>query len=119
CFIYTVMSAQLKYYQQGTTTPIIQKLEDIAAHYNIPSVHMGMEAADLVKEGKLLDKGKTSDNSDKPAFSNDGVHPSVTGGDLYASAIARSMLKMQKEGVLSPYQLPEPLLKNNWEDAKM
>ena len=119
CFIYTVMSAQLTYYQQGTITPVIQKLEDIASHYNIPSVHMGMEAAELVKNGKLLDKGKVSVDTDIPVFSNDGVHPSETGGDLYASAIARAMLKMQNAGVLLPYQLPKPLLKNNWEDAKM
>jgi len=77
-----------------------------------------MEAADLVKQAKLVDKGKPVANG-QPVFSSDGVHPSETGGDLYASAIARAMLKMEQTDALNPYQLPKPLLKNQWEDAKM
>ena len=119
CFIYTVTSSQLSYYHGGIMTPVMKQLEDIAIHYNISSVHLGMEVADLVKKGMLLDRERKSENEDKPFFSSDGVHPSKTGGDLYASAIARSMLKMQNKSVLSPYQLPEPLYTNNWEDATM
>lgn len=119
CIIYTVMSEQLKYYKNGTMPSGIQRLEEIAVHYNIPSIHMGMEVAELVKQGKMIAKGNPSVIQGMTVFSKDGVHPLETGGDLYASAIARSMLRMQRLDVLAPYKLPCALLKDNWEDAKM
>lgn len=118
CFIYTLMTPQFKYYQQKTITPVMQKLEEIAAHYNIPSVHMGMEATEMEQQGKLIAKGKPSPDG-VPVFSADGVHPLETGGNLYAAAIARSMLKMKDESNKEPYKLPKALHKDNWEEAKM
>lgn len=119
CFIYTLTTAQFRYYHEGKIVPVMEKLEEIAAHYNIPSVHLGMEVADLVRKKLLIDKADSM-VKDEPVFSNDGVHPTEKGGDLYASAIARSLVKMQQhQGRVPAHQLPEPLFKNNWEDAKM
>ncbi len=118
CFIYTLTAEQFIYYQQNTFPPVIKKLEEIADHYNVPSVHMGMEVTELEATGKLISKGKTGESS-IPLFSIDGVHPLQKGGDLYAASIARSMLRMK--GVLREklYTLPKPLYPDNWEEARM
>ena len=120
CFIYTVMSAQLKYYQTGDQPPGIKTLEKIASHYNIPSIHLGMAAADLAKNEKLIIKGNPKDNIGKIIFSADGVHPIPEGGGkLYAEALARGMVKLQSDAPIKVNDFPKPLFQDNWEDAKM
>src|SRR5690606_5906652 len=118
CFIYTLMTAQFKYYQEGTISPVMQGLEEIAKHYDIPSIHLGMEATELATQGKLIPRGKPAKES-MPVFSQDGVHPLETGGDFYAAAIARSFSRMEAASTKTPYELPKSLLDDNWEDAKM
>ncbi|NGM61487.1 SGNH/GDSL hydrolase family protein [Sphingobacterium sp. SGG-5] len=121
CFIYCVTASQLKFYQNGTATPGIKRMEQIADHYQIPSVHMGLRPAKLVSEGKLIRKGDP-DKEEKKVFSKDGTHPLRYGGDLYAESINRAMQMMvtsfdQFEG--KPHVLSAPLIKNNWDKAKM
>jgi hypothetical protein len=120
CFIYTVMSAQLKYYQTGDQPPGIKTLEKIANHYNIPSIHLGMAAAELAKDEKLIIKGNPKDDIGKIIFSEDGVHPLPPGGGkLYAEALARGMIKLKNNSKSTVNNIPKPLLQDNWEDAKM
>lgn len=119
CLVYTTTSEQLKKYEQGIIPDTIRKLELIADHYNIPSIHMAKEAAALAKAGKLIEKADGTAN-DSIAFSKDGVHPLERGGNLYAAAIARSLLKMQQQPVTAPNPtLSDPLYPDNWDDAKM
>lgn len=120
CLIYTIYTGQIVAYQKGDVPQVIKKLEDIAAHYQIPSIHLGMEAAKLEKEGKLLWKGSKETAAGKILFSNDGVHPIADGGNLYAAAIARGLKKIQKEN--TPFQvrpLPDPLIGAEWKEAEM
>lgn len=119
CLIYTVTSAQLEEYKSGRIPIGILQLDSLAQHYSIPSIHMAKEAAMLAKAGKLIEKGDPKKTMEAIVFSQDGVHPLEEGGNLYAAAIARSMLKMKevKSGRLK--DLPKPLHANNWEDAKM
>lgn len=120
CLIYTIYTGQTVAYQKGDVPQVIKKLEDIAAHYQIPSIHLGMEAAKLEKEGKLLWKGSKETAAGKILFSNDGVHPIADGGNLYAAAIARGLKKTQKENIPSQVRsLPDPLIGAEWEEAEM
>lgn len=120
CFIYTVNVKQFHYYQEGNVPPGIRKLEEIADHYYIPSIHLGMEAAELEKQGKLRAMAVDRSIPDSlPVFFTDGVHPTQRGGDLYASAIARSFIRMQKVTGKKPRIFKEPLYKDNWENALM
>ena len=96
CLIYTVYTNQITTYQKGDIPQVIKGLEDIAAHYQLPSIHLGMEAATLEKAGKLLWKGNKEVAAGKILFSNDGIHPVAEGGNLYASAIARGLEKIRK-----------------------
>lgn len=122
CFVYTFSEPLLKDLKDGKFPRSTTAMEGVAQHYSIPSIHMGLEAVKLEKEGKLLIK------SDKPAgdstgpmiFSNDGVHPFVeTGHELYAQAIARSFPKLTTVGKAVPHELIKPLREDNWEKAKL
>lgn len=120
CLIYTVYTNQITTYQKGDIPQVIKGLEDIAAHYQLPSIHLGMEAATLEKAGKLLWKGNKEVAAGKILFSNDGIHPVAEGGNLYASAIARGLEKIRKgNGALQAHRLPEPLIGSEWEEAEM
>lgn len=118
CLIYTIYSGQTKVYTAGDIPENIQGLEQLAAHYQLPSVHLGMEVARLEQEGKLLWKS-AEEVPGKIVFSHDGTHPITAGGNLYAAAIARAMHKIQTANNVGTVTLPAPLLADNWEDAGM
>nr|WP_295865075.1 SGNH/GDSL hydrolase family protein [uncultured Chitinophaga sp.] len=118
CLIYTVNIGHTKAYAAGQIPEHIQALEQLAAHYALPSIHLGMEPTMLEQEGKLLWKSAT-DVPGKIVYSRDGLHPIWAGGNLYAAAIARGMQKIQHADIVQPSPLPAPLLADNWEDAGM
>lgn len=120
CMIYTITGPQTAMYAAGQVPPSVQGLEAIAAHYSVPSVHLGLEAAFLEKEGKLRWKGQANDTAGHILFSTDGIHPLQAGGNLYAAAIARSLEKMQRAPRKTvSRQLPGPVFPDNWESGKM
>ena len=119
CFIYTTAQGQTKIYAAGKVPENIQHLEKIANYYAIPSVHMGLQAALLEHEEKLIWKSDSVVLKDKIVFSTDGTHPLEAGGNLYAEAIARAFIKMQDKTKTQVHHLKDPLIADNWEDAKM
>ncbi len=119
CLIYTITGNQTQLYASGNIPENIKGLEKIADHYGLPSVHMGLEASLLEKEGKLIWKGNGADST-RILFSNDGIHPLREGGNLYAAAIARGLEKMKPmQKTTSSNTLPAPLFPDNWQDAGM
>ena len=119
CLIYTLYNGQTKIYASGKVPVNILGLEKIADHYQIPSVHMGLEASFLEEQGRLLWKAPAGTNTEQLIFSNDGTHPITAGGNLYAQSIARSLLKMKTRATAQKHTLPKPLIADNWEDAKL
>lgn len=119
CLLYAVREGQTAIYQQGRVPDNIEGLESIAAYYQLPSIHMGMEAAMLEKSKKLVWRGAPGRTGNQIVFSEDGVHPLKAGGSLYASAIARAMIKMKSKGHGFRHVLPPPLLEDSWADATM
>ena len=118
CFIYTISGEQHKAYTAGRIPEYIIGLEKIAAHYQLPSIHMGMRAAQLESLGKLVWKSK-DDVEGKTVFSKDGVHPTREGGDLYAAAIARGMKKIIGANADYNASMPIAIYGNEWEKATM
>lgn len=119
CLIYTITDRLSNIYSQGGIPNHIANLDLLAEYYSIPSIHLGMEAAFLEKEEKLMWKGNRDELNSKIIFSADGVHPMEAGGNLYAEAIARAMLKMKNKQALRTHDLPKPFFVDNWEDAHM
>jgi lysophospholipase L1-like esterase len=118
CFIYTISGEQYKQYADGGIPANITALEKIADHYQIPSVHMGLRPSQLLREDKLVWKSQDS-VAGRIVFSNDGVHPTREGGDLYAAAVARGLKKILNYSSKPSVLLPAVLYGNEWEKATM
>lgn len=120
CFIYTFSAENLPLLQQGLFPPSVTAMEAVASHYDIPGIHMGLEAVDEIVKGKMLMSGKKEDQSTIPLFSIDGVHPlPETGHKLYTRALTSSLLSMKDRREAFIHSLP-PLLENkNWSGAGM
>jgi len=124
CFVYTVTAESLEKANQGVCSNSISLHERVAAHYNLPSIHMGIEASKLFAEGKLVhqapktESGLTEDG--KVIFSNDGSHPSELGHKMNGEAAVRGLQVLAQQpsddGALRP--LPEPISTLPWEKAK-
>lgn len=121
CLIYTLYNGQTSIYQRGEIPENIRELERLAEHYGLPSIHLGMEAAYLEKEGRLIWKGDDEYVPGKILFSKDGIHPTEKGGALYAGAIVRGLKKIREHG--TPDSQPpvhrEALFSADWENAGM
>lgn len=127
-FVYTITEPFGPTLADGKYPRSASVMEAVAEHYQIPTIHMGMEVAKLAKEGKLLWKAplpKTDAErqaaGDKVAFANDGVHPyTETGHELYQKAIVAALAPIV-EASKNPgeHTLIEPLDPANLENAKI
>ena len=136
CFVYTITARDIKRLQKGKMKRSASTMEEIADYYNIPSIHMGIEAAKLEKDGKLVMKAPmakmdrvsgeqlnvatklATDEKGRICFSKDGVHPYTnTGHVLYMKAIIRSMDKIEKAGKVGPHKVGKAQTPDNWEGA--
>jgi len=137
CFVYTVIERDISDLQAGKMKTSESVMEDIADFYKIPSVHFGLEIADLARQGKLVMSSPDAhvervsgdelneiaqlpvDEQGRVLFSKDGVHPYLdTGHVLYMKALARALEKLEGVGKAGPHELKAPLHANNWEKAK-
>ena len=128
CFVYTVTDTLIPPMYEGKFPRAASAMEKIAAHYNIPSIHLAMEVAQLAREGKLLLKAKKPTTNeeraavgDKILFAPDGVHPyPETGHEMYLQAILRSLPKIEAASAkVAPHELVAPFTPDNYENAKM
>jgi len=123
CFVYTLKESMLKELQAGYFPQSASAMEAVADHYGIPSIHMGLRAAEMERAGELIFKApKTAevDASQSMVFSHDGVHPLVnTGHELYLQSIIRSLPLIAAQGTPGDHPLPPPLRQDNWEKAKL
>ncbi len=139
CFVYTFTEKMLAELQEGKLNRSAAIMEAVADHYSIPSIHMGLEAVRLEKEGKLLMKAPEAkmeqvsgealnkispiavNAEGKIPFSLDGVHPYVdTGHRLYTEAVVRSLPLLQRaSGGAGAHALPAPLDAYNYERTVM
>ena len=128
CFVYTLVDGFVPTLQEGKFPRAASVMERVAEHYGIPSIHMGMEVAQLAKDQKLVMKGTLPKTEEEKAaadgkmiFSPDGVHPfPETGHELYLKAIVRSLPLIQKAGGRpASHELKAPLTPDNYENAKM
>ncbi len=119
--VYTLFGEQSQDYVNGKLPASVSRLEPVAIHYNLPSIHMGMWAGFLIKDGKMLWKGdvEKAKAEGKEVFTKDGVHPLRTGGNYYASAVARAFNEMKSKGSKESLKVIEPLSPVHMEMATM
>ncbi|HEX8911304.1 MAG TPA: SGNH/GDSL hydrolase family protein, partial [Humisphaera sp.] len=128
CFVYTLVDNMGATLADGKFPRSATTMEKVADHYGIPSIHMGIEAAKLAKDGKLIWKGKLpktdaekAELAGKVVFSPDGVHPfPETGHELYLTAVERSLPAIAAApGKPGPHTLKDPIRADNYERAQM
>jgi len=128
CFVYTIAGNMLETTQAGKLPRSVEAMEQLAAHYAIPSINFGLEVARLEKEGRLVFKAAKPTNDvqraalgDRMIFSSDAVHPfAETGHALYRDAVARAFIRMRANpGAPRDHLLEAPFRTDNWEHAKM
>lgn len=125
CIVFVVGQWMTEDLRQGKVPHSYTAHADIAEHYSIPTIHMGLEVARLEQQGKLLFTGAWPQTEDEKAalgdtilFSGDGAHPYDAGHALYAEAVARSIEKMKGIGEPGPHPLPDPFREDNFEHAQ-
>lgn len=120
CFVYTLTADLAAYFQRNELPPSAFAMEQIAEHYGIPSVCLGLEVAKLAQEGKLIFKGKPNDHPDQLVFSPDNVHPyPETGHKLYSKALQEALLTLAAlKSPGQPHLLPKPFIADHWEAAR-
>jgi len=101
--VYTLTPEMLKDYQAGKTPEYIRSSEQIADHYNIPSLNLAQYAAQKIIAGEI----SAAD------FSADGINPTDAGAKIYATAVDQfvdALLAAQPTPEKpAPYKLPAPL----------
>ncbi len=110
CFVYTFVGKWLGIYKSGDAPGTVKQEETIAAHYNIPSVNIGLYGAHKVLGNELT-----------PAqFFRDGTHPTDAGHQVYADILI-SFLQDQSQQASAPkrYALPTALRPDSMEYARM
>lgn len=127
CFVYTLTENMLPDLEGGKFPHAASVMEQIADHYGISSIHMGLEVAHLHQQGKLIFKAplpKTEPEraalAGKIVFSGDGVHPyPETGHVLYLECLQRSLPLLATGTRPAKHRIPAPLVADNWEQAKL
>lgn len=135
CFVYTFNERLLPELLSGKTNMSVRAMEAVANKYQIPSIHLGMEAIDLLRIGKLVLKpedgvqvkvsGKELDVSFEPMveadgkiyFSPDGTHPYLnTGHVLYTRTLVKGLEECEKiVNKRKEHSLETPLSATNME----
>lgn len=120
CFVFTIGSWFLKDLQNDKLPHPMTLMDQVAAHYGIPTINLGLDVARKVKAGTLVYQGASSHADGRTVFSGDGVHPFLdTGHPLYLDAIVRAVPALKTAGKPGPHALPEPLDAANWEKATL
>ncbi|PTX90962.1 SGNH/GDSL hydrolase family protein [Opitutus sp. ER46] len=119
CFVYTVAAASLPDIQAGRYQASARAMENVAAHYGIPSVHFGGEVAARLEQGRLVFKGPAPSGAPESiaVFSDDGVHPTAAGHRVYADVLAAVLPQLLQPSTAQPHRLPPRLHADNWEHA--
>jgi hypothetical protein len=120
CFAYTLAENVVETMQKGHYQSSAVAMETIAEHYQIPSVHMGVEVIRLLEAGKLIFTGDPEEHPDKIVFTKDKTHPLTRSGHpIYANEVIRFMQMMEGNAAQKPHSLPAAFEKENWELAQM
>lgn len=94
-FIYTFCVPFAKYIDKGFLPDSAGAMEQLAQHYNIPSINFMDRVVKMQKEGKLIFQSNEPAPKDVLVFSKDGTHPGPEGHRLYLTDIQRTFEAMK------------------------
>ncbi|MFH1497563.1 MAG: SGNH/GDSL hydrolase family protein [Verrucomicrobiota bacterium] len=116
-FVYTLSAAGLPELDgAGRFPPPAIAMEKVARHYDVPTVHLGVEVVRRLRAGTLTFAG------DEPAantilFTHDKIHPTDAGHRIYTEVLARHVLAAGSASATPA--LPAPLDPLHHEGARL
>ncbi|HEX8550774.1 MAG TPA: SGNH/GDSL hydrolase family protein [Abditibacteriaceae bacterium] len=126
CYIYTFRTGYEEQLDQGLCPPAASADEILAEYLGIPSINPAMRIAEMAREKTLLfTPSKDETGAVRPLakgvtlFSQDGVHPTDEGQDIYTSVISDALQQMAVNSTAQPHTLPAPFIADNWDKAKL
>lgn len=127
CFVYTVSSYLLKDLQAQGLQSTARSMENVAAHYGIPSFNFGTEVTHRVSAGTLVmtapkevaADARGLDPQGRLIFTRDNTHPTEAGHRLYAERLALALPRYFGAGSRGPHSLPTPLRTDHWQRARL
>ena len=106
--VYTFADPMLEKMDEGKIPSSIVDFEEIAEHYCLNSVWMGLNAWEKAKSGIVRWEDWVPDNT----------HPESRGGLLYAEPVIEFMKKILSSDIKEVAELKAPLIADNWENAR-
>ena len=127
CYVYTTVAGFAGDLENGFCPRAASCDELLADQYGIPSINVGLRAAQMSKAGTLIYTPKKDEaGKELPAapgvlvFSTDGVHPGDAGHEVYAQVVADALTQMEASARPGRHRLPRhPFIADNWEKAKL
>ncbi|GGG88165.1 acyl-CoA thioesterase [Parapedobacter pyrenivorans] len=121
CFVYTITETIVdKFRETGRFPRAAEAMEQVAQHYGIPSIHIGVEVAKLREAGDLVFTGNPGEHPGKIVFTADKVHPlPASGHPICAHIVMKHLMEMQGRNASHRHELKKPFVSDNWESAKM
>ncbi len=128
CYVYTMVAGWAGDLENGFCSRSASADELLADHYGIPSINVGLRAAEMSKAGTLIYTPKKDEaGKELPVppgvlvFSSDGVHPGDAGHEAYAKVVADALTQMEAAAARpARHRLPRrPFIADHWEKAKL
>jgi hypothetical protein len=120
CFVYTLSATMAPQYDGKNLPTSVKAMEDLAKHYNISSINLGIRVLQQVRSGKLFFAGGQPVSGDSTFFSPDGVHPyPETGYQLYNETVQAALPRLLKKGKDVARVLPKPFFSTALENATL
>jgi lysophospholipase L1-like esterase len=98
-FFYNLSQGHLDDYRNGQLPRAASFHEQVAIHYNIPTISLGYALAAKLEAGEI----EWSD------FAHDAVHPHAGGYRLYNNVFQEVLPQLLRTGVAGPHTLVEPI----------
>lgn len=118
CLIYTIGQWMVSDLSEGRQFYYGIMMEELANHYGVPSIDLGVEVVRLLRNGELAMNAETRPEN-KIWFTRDLCHPTEEGHELYAKIVSRSLMQVRDvEGGVFRRQLPEALHSNYFNRSK-
>jgi len=111
-FLYSLRKEYMADFAQGRVPDVIQWHDQVAAHYDLPSVNLAKFVADKIAAHELTFED----------FFKDGLHPTDKGHALYSAAIqplVNQCKASQPPAELIAHTLPKPLTPQPLEQARL
>jgi lysophospholipase L1-like esterase len=120
CFVYTFAVGHEKDLQEGRCPPAAAAMEQLAAHYGVPSINVALKVVQLQRAGKLIYQSDHPTGPGVMQFSTDGVHPLETGHQLYTDVIGAAVTEIAKQPKPADHAaaLATPFVADHWQAAK-